>query len=90
MKSDEVNFLAVFFEGDEASGTAELPPAELTEKIIGCAHKVSNSLGCGFLEKVYENSLAHELVERDFTSRSSKKSTCSMTELSLGSIEQIL
>ena len=34
---------------------------ELTERIIGCAFTVSNSLGCGFLEKVYENALAHEL-----------------------------
>jgi len=33
----------------------------LTEKVIGCAFKVSNTLGCGFLEKVYENALAHEL-----------------------------
>lgn len=38
-----------------------LPSNELTEKIIGCAYKVSNGLGCGFLEKVYENALAHEL-----------------------------
>ena len=34
---------------------------ELTRKIIGAAHTVSNSLGCGFLEKVYENALAFEL-----------------------------
>jgi len=34
---------------------------ELTEKVIGCAFAVSNALGCGFLEKVYENALAHEL-----------------------------
>ena len=33
----------------------------MTEKIIGCAYKVANELGCGFLEKVYENALAHEL-----------------------------
>lgn len=33
----------------------------LTEKIIGCAFKVGNGLGHGFLEKVYENALAHEL-----------------------------
>jgi GxxExxY protein len=33
----------------------------LTERIIGCAFKVSNTLGCGFLEKVYENALVHEL-----------------------------
>ena len=34
---------------------------ELTEKIIGCAYTVSNTLGAGFLEKVYENALAIEL-----------------------------
>jgi GxxExxY protein len=34
---------------------------ELTEQIIGCAYTVSNTLGCGFLEKVYENALAIEL-----------------------------
>lgn len=34
---------------------------ELTEQVIGCAYKVANALGCGFLEKVYENSLVHEL-----------------------------
>ena len=34
---------------------------ELTEKIIGCAYTVANELGCGFLEKVYENALAYEL-----------------------------
>ncbi len=33
----------------------------LTERIIGCAFTVSNTLGTGFLEKVYENALAHEL-----------------------------
>ena len=33
----------------------------ISERIIGCAYTVSNALGCGFLEKVYENALAHEL-----------------------------
>ena len=33
---------------------------EITEKIIGCAYRVSNELGCGFLEKVYENALTVE------------------------------
>ena len=33
----------------------------LTEKIIACAFTVSNVLGVGFLEKVYENALVHEL-----------------------------
>ena len=35
--------------------------SELTERVIRCAFPVSNTLGCGFLEKVYENALAHEL-----------------------------
>ena len=34
---------------------------QLTEKIIGCAYTVSNELGCGFVERVYENALAYEL-----------------------------
>ena len=33
----------------------------ITEKIIGCAYTVTNTLGSGFLEKVYENALAHEM-----------------------------
>lgn len=35
---------------------------DLSEKIIGCAYKVFNSLGTGFLEKVYENALMKELT----------------------------
>ena len=34
---------------------------QITEKVIGCVHQVSNTLGAGFLEKVYENALAIEL-----------------------------
>lgn len=34
---------------------------EITEGIIGSAYKVGNALGCGFLEKVYENALRVEL-----------------------------
>jgi GxxExxY protein len=36
----------------------------LTEKIIGYAYTVGNTLGNGFLEKVYENALAHELRKK--------------------------
>jgi len=32
----------------------------LSEQVIGCAFRVLNTLGCGFLEKVYENALVHE------------------------------
>jgi GxxExxY protein len=34
---------------------------DLTQKIIGCAYTVHNTLGPGFLEKVYENALRIEL-----------------------------
>lgn len=34
---------------------------EITRTVIGCSYTVSNTLGPGFLEKVYENALAHEL-----------------------------
>ena len=34
---------------------------DLTRKIIACAYKVHNTLGGGFLEKVYENSMMIEL-----------------------------
>jgi len=43
------------------SEKAIYPEADLSEKILGAAFTVHNTLGVGFLEKVYENALAHEL-----------------------------
>ena len=40
---------------------------KLTETVIGAAMQVANTLGNGFLEKVYENSLVHELRKRGFS-----------------------
>jgi GxxExxY protein len=37
----------------------------ITEKIIGAAYTVSNTLGSGFLEKVYENALFIEILKCD-------------------------
>ena len=37
----------------------------ITEQVIGCAYQVANCLGPGFLEKVYENALCHELGKTD-------------------------
>jgi len=34
---------------------------DLSRMVIGCAFTVLNTLGAGFLEKVYENALAYEL-----------------------------
>ncbi len=44
---------------DDASRASHLN--NLTERIIGCAFTVGTTLGPGYLEKVYENALAHEL-----------------------------
>ena len=34
---------------------------QITEAVIGAAYKIANTLGSGFLEKVYENALAVEI-----------------------------
>ena len=41
----------------------KLKDKELTRKIIGCAFKVHNILGKGFLEKIYENAMFIELTK---------------------------
>jgi len=40
------------------------PHEEVTGEIIAAAFEVSNTLGCGFLEKVYENALTVEIRHR--------------------------
>ena len=45
----------------------------LTHKVIGCAYKVHNVLGPGFLEKVYENALILELRKQGFNVRQQAK-----------------
>lgn len=37
-----------------------------TERILSAAFRISNKLGAGFLEKVYENALAYELTKSGF------------------------
>jgi GxxExxY protein len=38
-----------------------LPHDPLSESTLGCVFKVSSGLGIGFVEKIYENALVHEL-----------------------------
>ena len=45
----------------------------VSEKVIGCAQRVSNTLGCGFLEKVYENALIHELRKSGIKAEQQKR-----------------
>jgi GxxExxY protein len=40
--------------------------SELTRAIIGAFYQVYNKLGYGFLEKIYQNALAHELTKRGY------------------------
>jgi GxxExxY protein len=37
---------------------------EITEQIIGCTYDVGKILGCGFVEKVYENALVLEMSKK--------------------------
>ncbi len=43
---------------------------ELCYKIIGCAFEVYNTLGPGFLEKVYEKALLHEFAINNLNAES--------------------
>jgi GxxExxY protein len=43
------------------AGTSQDAEVLLSETVLGCAFRVSNTLGAGFLEKVYENALTHEI-----------------------------
>ncbi|QQS32653.1 MAG: GxxExxY protein [Acidobacteriota bacterium] len=59
MDTDEDSLVLTGNADPHVATLGELNP--VTEKIIGCAYTVSNGLGAGFLEKVYENALAHEM-----------------------------
>lgn len=48
---------------------------ELTEKIIGCAYRVYNKMGFGFLESVYEKCMLIELRKEGFNVESQKPIT---------------
>lgn len=50
----------------------ELLHKELSEKIIGAYYNVYNTLGYGFLEKVYENAFAIELRDLGITFHTQK------------------
>ena len=48
---------------------------ELTERVIGCAYRVYNRMGFGFLESVYEKCLLIELHKADLNVESQKPIT---------------
>jgi len=57
MNEDKSDLMKSFL-AEDSSG---IEINKITETIIGSAYKVANTLGCGFLEKVYENALAYEI-----------------------------
>jgi GxxExxY protein len=57
---------------------------ELTGEIIDSACIVHNTLGCGLLEKIYENSLIHELKLRGKQVASQKEFTVVYKEKQAG------
>ena len=57
MDERKTDLLKSLFESDDSIDEIN----KITEIIIGSAYKVANALGCGFLEKVYENALAFEI-----------------------------
>ena len=65
----KTDLVKVLFEKDDEKDKINV----ITEKIIGCAYKVMNGLGCGFLEKVYENALAHEIRKLGLNVEQQKK-----------------
>ena len=44
----------------------------VSQRVISCAYDVSNTLGAGFLEKVYENALCVELGKKGIRFQSQK------------------
>ncbi|MBK9216232.1 MAG: GxxExxY protein [Chloracidobacterium sp.] len=61
--NEEVVFSSLL--GDDPEWKREVD--KISERIIGCAFTVGNKLGCGFLEKVYDNALAWELAKAGLT-----------------------
>jgi GxxExxY protein len=56
----------------------------LVEVVVGAAYEVSNVLGCGFLEKVYERALTRELVLRGLRVRAQVSFPISYKQQSVG------
>ena len=58
---------------------------ELSECIIGCSFQVLNTLEAGFLEKNYENALAHELRKSGLTVAQQRGITVNYDGIVIGS-----
>ena len=57
---------------------------DISYKITGAIFEVSNKLGCGFLEKVYERALGWELEQRELHVEYQKRITIKYKGVDLG------
>lgn len=57
---------------------------QVIEAVVGSAYDVSNILGCGFLEKVYQQALLHELVSRGLRVKTDVRFCITYKGLSVG------
>lgn len=48
---------------DHRKSASNYKHSAITDKIIAAAYAVHNALGYGFLEKIYENALCHEILK---------------------------
>ncbi len=80
---DKIGLLKSLFVQDDEKDRTNV----ITEKIIGCAYKVMNELGCGFLEKVYENALAHEIGKLGLRTEQQKKIKVFYDKIEVGNYE---
>ena len=62
----------------------ELIHKELSSKILNCFYKVYNTLGFGFLEKVYENALLIELHKNGLCAENQKQIKVYYNEFQVG------
>ncbi len=58
----------------------------LTEKIIGCAHKVHSELGPGFSEKIYHNALKIALTSAGLNYNTEKQYKIKYANQKVGSL----
>ncbi len=59
----------------------------LTEKIIGCAFRVANGLGPGYIESVYHKAMMHELTKLGLKAESKKPLTAIYDGVVVGEFE---
>src|SRR5215471_13739188 len=84
MNIDSSDLLKALFE-DPAGTETTRSINQITEIIIGCAYTVGNSLGCGFLEKVYENALVHEIRKKGLDVKQQHEVTVHYDNIVVGS-----